>query len=82
MQNTLHLTSKVIIKAKVVILITIIKQLEPITKENRYCRDEENFVEIDINQLRQKIDEIQQKLEQFTQKDTNKIIIVDNDQID
>jgi len=32
--------------------------------------------------LDKKIDEIQQKLEQFTQKDTNKIIIVDNDQID
>ncbi|CAF1219614.1 unnamed protein product [Rotaria sordida] len=51
--------------------ITIIKQFEPITKEIRGCREEENFVETDIDRLRQKIDELEQKFEQFTQKDQN-----------
>ncbi|CAF2881613.1 unnamed protein product, partial [Rotaria sp. Silwood2] len=62
--------------------IIIIKQVEPITKEIRCLREEENFVEYDIDRLRQKINEIQQKLQQFIRKDTNKIIIIDNDQID
>ncbi|CAF3014331.1 unnamed protein product, partial [Rotaria sp. Silwood2] len=62
--------------------ITIIKQLEPIAKEIRSLREEENIVENDIDRLRQKINEIQQKLKQFTQKDTNKIITVNNDEID
>ncbi|CAF3384558.1 unnamed protein product, partial [Rotaria sp. Silwood2] len=62
--------------------ITIIKQLEPIAKEIRCLREEENIVENDIDRLRQKINEIQQKLKQFTQKDTNKTIIVNNDEID
>ncbi|CAF1539201.1 unnamed protein product, partial [Rotaria sp. Silwood1] len=62
--------------------ITITKQLEPITKEIRCLREEENFVEYDIDRLTQKINEIQHKLEQFIRKDINKTIIVDNDQID
>ncbi|CAF4031621.1 unnamed protein product [Rotaria sp. Silwood2] len=62
--------------------ITIIKQLEPITREIRCLREEENIVENDIDRLRQKIHEIQQKLEQFTQKNINKSIIVNNDEID
>ncbi|CAF2864864.1 unnamed protein product [Rotaria sp. Silwood2] len=61
---------------------TIIKQLEPITKEIRCRQEEENFVENDIDELRQKINEIQQNLEQFTQKDATKTIRIENDQID
>ncbi|CAF1265298.1 unnamed protein product [Rotaria sordida] len=55
--------------------IAIIKQFESITREIRYRREEENFVDNDI-------DELKQKLEQFTQKDTTKTIIVTNNQID
>ncbi|CAF1206845.1 unnamed protein product [Rotaria sordida] len=63
--------------------ITIINQLELITREIRCRREEENFVENDIDELKQKINKIKQKLEQFTQKDTTKtIIIINNDQID
>ncbi|CAF1396863.1 unnamed protein product [Rotaria sordida] len=62
--------------------ITIIKQLEPITREIRCRREEENFVENDIDELKQKINDIKQKLEQFAQKDTTQTIIVNNDQID
>ncbi|CAF3349810.1 unnamed protein product [Rotaria sp. Silwood2] len=62
--------------------IEIIKQLESITKEIRCLREEETFVENDIDRLKQKIDEIQQKLKRFNQKDTTKSIIVSNDQID
>ncbi|CAF4351635.1 unnamed protein product, partial [Rotaria sp. Silwood2] len=62
--------------------ITIIKQLEPMTKEIRCLQEEENIVENDIDRLRQKINEIQQKLKQFTEKDTNKTIIANNDEID
>ncbi|CAF4801901.1 unnamed protein product, partial [Rotaria sp. Silwood1] len=62
--------------------IIITKQLEPITKEIRCRREEENFVENDIDRIRRKINDIQQILEPFIQKDTNKIIIVDNDRID
>ncbi|CAF1007495.1 unnamed protein product [Rotaria sordida] len=58
------------------------KQLEPITREIRSLRKEENFAEDDINRLRKKINEIQQKLKQFIEKDTNKSIIIDNNQID
>ncbi|CAF3884254.1 unnamed protein product [Rotaria sp. Silwood1] len=58
------------------------KQLEPITREIRCLRKEENFAEDDINRLKQKINEIQQKLKQFIEKDTNKSIIIDNNQID
>ncbi|CAF3233367.1 unnamed protein product [Rotaria sp. Silwood2] len=61
--------------------ITITKQLQLITEEICCCR-EENFVENDIDRLRQKINELQQKLQQFTEKDKTKSVIVDNDQID
>ncbi|CAF3298429.1 unnamed protein product [Rotaria sp. Silwood2] len=61
---------------------TIIKQLEPITNEIRCRQEEENFVENDIDELRQKINEIQENLERFTQKDTTKTISIKNDQID
>ncbi|CAF4974338.1 unnamed protein product [Rotaria sp. Silwood1] len=62
--------------------INVVKQIEPITKEILYRREEENFLENDIDRLRKKIDEIQQILKPFIQKDTNKCMIVDNDQID
>ncbi|CAF5102356.1 unnamed protein product, partial [Rotaria sp. Silwood1] len=62
--------------------INVVKQLEPITKEILCRREEENFLENDIDRLRKKIDEIQQILQPFIQKDTNKSIIVDSDQID
>ncbi|CAF5163823.1 unnamed protein product, partial [Rotaria sp. Silwood1] len=63
--------------------ITIIEQLEPITKEIRSLQGEEdNIVETDIDRLQKKINDMRQKLEEFTQKDTNKNIIVNDDQID
>ncbi|CAF1210799.1 unnamed protein product [Rotaria sordida] len=62
--------------------LTIIKQLEPITKEIRSLREEENIVETDIDRLRKKINDMRQKLQEFTQKDTNKSIIVNDNQID
>ncbi|CAF1366820.1 unnamed protein product [Rotaria sordida] len=62
--------------------ITIIKQFESITSEICHRREEENFVENDIDELKQKINEIKQKLEQFTQIETTITIIVNNDQID
>ncbi|CAF5117557.1 unnamed protein product, partial [Rotaria sp. Silwood1] len=62
--------------------ITIIKQLEPITNEIRSLREEENIVETDIDRLRKKINDMRQELEEFTQKDTNKSIIFNDDQID
>ncbi|CAF3475267.1 unnamed protein product, partial [Rotaria sp. Silwood2] len=40
-----------------------------------YLREEENFLENDIDRLKE-------KLQQFIQKDTSKIIIVETDQID
>ncbi|CAF3899885.1 unnamed protein product [Rotaria sp. Silwood1] len=58
------------------------KELASITKEIHSLREEENFVETDIDRLRQKINEIQQKIEQFTRNDTNKSLIIDNNQID
>ncbi|CAF3059041.1 unnamed protein product [Rotaria sp. Silwood2] len=61
--------------------ITIIKQLEPITKEIRSLR-EENVIETDINRLGKKINEMRQKLKEFTQKDANESIIVSDEQID
>ncbi|CAF3920772.1 unnamed protein product, partial [Rotaria sp. Silwood1] len=62
--------------------LTTIKQLEPITKEIRSLREEENIVETDIDRLTKKINDMRQKLEEFTQKDTNKSIIFNDDQID
>ncbi|CAF4380520.1 unnamed protein product, partial [Rotaria sp. Silwood2] len=62
--------------------IKITKQLEPITKEIRSRREEETFVENDIDRLKQSLNEIQERIQQFIRKDTNKTIIVDNDQID
>ncbi|CAF5065934.1 unnamed protein product, partial [Rotaria sp. Silwood1] len=44
--------------------ITIIKQLEPITKEIRSLQEEENIVETDIDRLREKINDMRQKLEE------------------
>ncbi|CAF3705286.1 unnamed protein product [Rotaria sp. Silwood1] len=60
----------------------ITKQLELITKEVRSRREEETFVENDIDQLKQKIDKITQKLQKIIQKDKNQSIIVENNQID
>ncbi|CAF3324301.1 unnamed protein product [Rotaria sp. Silwood2] len=62
--------------------IKITNQLEPITKEIRCHREEETFVENDIDRLKEKLNEIQKIVEQFIRKDTNKTIIVDNDEID
>ncbi|CAF2842083.1 unnamed protein product [Rotaria sp. Silwood2] len=62
--------------------IKITKQLETIAKEIRCRREEENFLEHDIDRLKQKLNEIQQTFRQLIQKDTNKSIIINNDQID
>ncbi|CAF2832366.1 unnamed protein product [Rotaria sp. Silwood2] len=61
--------------------IAITKQPKAITKEVRRHREEENFVENDINQLQAKLQETQRTIEQFIQKDTSETLIVDNDQI-
>ncbi|CAF4039466.1 unnamed protein product [Rotaria sp. Silwood2] len=61
--------------------IKITKQLEIMTKEIRYRR-EENFLENDIVRLKQNLNKIQETLQQLFRKDTKKAIIVDNDQID
>ncbi|CAF3248824.1 unnamed protein product [Rotaria sp. Silwood2] len=60
----------------------ITKQLESVTKEIRSHREEETFVENDIDQLKQKIYEITQKLEKIIQKDKTQSIIIENNQID
>ncbi|CAF2986303.1 unnamed protein product [Rotaria sp. Silwood2] len=62
--------------------IEIKKQFETITREIRTCRDEENFVETDIDRLQTKINEIQGTLQQFLGKETSKTIVVDVGQID
>ncbi|CAF3006379.1 unnamed protein product [Rotaria sp. Silwood2] len=62
--------------------IKITKQLEPITKEICCRREEQNFLENDIDRLKEKLNEIQERIQQFILKDTNKNILVDNDQID
>ncbi|CAF4388550.1 unnamed protein product, partial [Rotaria sordida] len=54
----------------------------PITNEIRHRREEDNFVENDIDRLRTKLNEVQQMLKPFIQKDTTKSIIIDNVQID
>ncbi|CAM4884124.1 unnamed protein product [Rotaria socialis] len=61
---------------------TIAEELEPITKEIRYRREEENFLETDIDLLKQKINEIQQKLERFLRNDTNNAVIFNSETID
>ncbi|CAF4570813.1 unnamed protein product, partial [Rotaria magnacalcarata] len=61
---------------------TATKQLEDVTNEIRRHREEENFLEDDIVRLRTKLNEIQKVLEQFTRKDTKRIIIATNDEID
>ncbi|CAF5036850.1 unnamed protein product [Rotaria sp. Silwood1] len=60
----------------------ITEQLQLITKEIRSRREEEIFVENDIDQLKQEIDKITQKLEKLIQKDKTQSIIVENNQID
>lgn len=61
---------------------SITKRLQPITKEIHSCRDEDDFVENDIDRLRKQINEIQQALEQFKQNYTNETIIIQDDHID
>ncbi|CAF3042158.1 unnamed protein product, partial [Rotaria sp. Silwood2] len=50
------------------------KQLESTTNETRSHREQENLVENDIDRLKQ-------KREDFIRNDTNKSIIIDNNQI-
>ncbi|CAF3348112.1 unnamed protein product [Rotaria sp. Silwood2] len=51
------------------------KQLESTTNETRFHREPENLVENDIDRLKE-------KREDFIRNDTNKSIIIDNNQID
>ncbi|CAF3549862.1 unnamed protein product [Rotaria sp. Silwood1] len=62
--------------------VKITEQLEPITKEIRCHREEETFVENDIDRLKQKLNEVQETLQKFIRKDTTKTIIIDDDRID
>ncbi|CAF1357798.1 unnamed protein product [Rotaria sordida] len=63
--------------------ITIIQQLEPITKEIHRRQEEKHFLENGIDHFKQKINEIQQKFEYFCQQHIKKSIIIDNNnQID
>ncbi|CAF4429943.1 unnamed protein product, partial [Rotaria sp. Silwood2] len=72
-----HELSKLIDEQK----IAITKQLEPITQEIRSRREEENFVENDIDRLRRKINALDQTLKQFVRNDLTKSIIINNDQM-
>ncbi|CAF1119453.1 unnamed protein product [Rotaria sp. Silwood1] len=72
-----HELSELIDKQRIVIT----KQLEPITQEIRSRREEENFVENDIDRLRRKINVLDQTLKQFLRNDITKSIIINNDQI-
>ncbi|CAF1343116.1 unnamed protein product [Rotaria sp. Silwood1] len=58
------------------------KQFETITKEIQTCRNEENFVETDIDRLQMKINEIRESVQQLLETETTKSIIVDHGQID
>ncbi|CAF4628474.1 unnamed protein product, partial [Rotaria sp. Silwood2] len=58
------------------------KQLQSITKEIRSRREEEIFVENDIDQLKQQIDKIRQQLGKLIQKDKTQSIIIENNHID
>ncbi|CAF1429157.1 unnamed protein product [Rotaria sp. Silwood1] len=60
----------------------MIKQLNSIKTEIDSHQKDQNFNEIDIDQLNQKINEIQETLRQFIEKGVNKAIIVDHDKID
>ncbi|CAF1210525.1 unnamed protein product [Rotaria sordida] len=77
-ERACHELTKLIDKQR----IAIKKQLEPITKEIRSHREDENYFEDDLDRLQTKLNEIQRSIEQFVQKDTTKTVIVDNDQID
>ncbi|CAF3897703.1 unnamed protein product [Rotaria sp. Silwood2] len=61
---------------------TLTQELGLMTKEIRDRRDEDDFDENDIEQLRQKLNQIQISLEQFIRLTTTKVIIVTNDRID
>ena len=69
-------------ESAIVSAIKIAKQLNAITEEIRNHREEENFVENDIDRLRMKINEIQRVVEQFSRKDATKSIMVVNKEID
>lgn len=60
----------------------VAKQFEPITKEIRTRREEDDFVESDIHRLRQQLHETQRVIQEIVRKDTEKSIIIKNDQID
>lgn len=60
---------------------SITEQLELITREIRSHRNEENFLEYDIDRLKTKLNGIQQTVERFLQPDTN-IIVIDDNRID
>ncbi|CAF2894391.1 unnamed protein product [Rotaria sp. Silwood2] len=62
--------------------IEITKQLESIAKEICSRREEEIFIENDIDQLKQEIDKIKQEVEKFIHTDKNQSIIVENNRID
>ncbi|CAF3405565.1 unnamed protein product [Rotaria socialis] len=76
-ENAHHELTELINKQRTV----LIQELEPITKEIRSHRQEENFAENDIERLKQKLNETQRKIQQFIQECENKTIIIDNDQI-
>lgn len=61
--------------------ITWEKELEPITEEIRNYRDEENFLEPDIDRLKQQINTIQKELQKF-RHDIKKRIVVEDETID
>ncbi|CAF1400453.1 unnamed protein product [Rotaria sp. Silwood1] len=63
--------------------IKTIQQIEPITKEIRRRQEEENFIENDMDHLKQKLNEVQQKVENFFQKHIKRSVVIDNqNQID
>lgn len=62
--------------------IRLKKQLEPMTIEIQSRREEENFVEHDIDRLQLRLNEIHGTLEKFTGKDATRSIVIGNDEVD
>jgi hypothetical protein len=61
---------------------TLTKQFESLTTEVRRRREEDDFAEDNVKHLQQQINQLKIFFEQLTRPNKNKIVIVENDQID
>ncbi|CAF3636689.1 unnamed protein product [Rotaria sp. Silwood1] len=62
--------------------VTLSKDIDQLTTEIRSRHEEQDFVETDIERLREKIDKIQLSLHQLTLPNSMNVTIMDNDKID